>query len=262
MKGVREPMPGIVKAKESETSERRLERRFLLSEEVARMAMRTVSTHASLTREDTPYQWSTTLYCDTYDWQAYHAAERGQSLQVRFREYHRTRPHRALAAGRTWIELKDDSAGGSVKERFALAGHYIPAFLRGEPILPRDSTDDLLTRALALVDAGARPSVVTQYNRIAYQSAHDRIRITADHNLMYLAIPWATNEDAAVPCGIGPVLAIEPNVIFEVKWYDELPDWTKRLVDWIEESAQDSRPSKFVVAMRHLLGVAKGKDTS
>jgi len=51
------------------------------------------------------------------------------------------------------------------------------------------------------------------------------------------------------------VLAQEPDVIFEIKWFEEMPDWATRLLEWIEESAHDRRQSKFVVAMRHLLGV-------
>lgn len=249
-------MPRTVKATQRERTERRNELRFLLSEDVARLAMRTVGAHLSLMREDSPYQWSTTVYCDTYDWRAYHGAEHGDSLQLRFREYHRTRPNRVLGASRTWIELKDDSKVASLKERFAVPGRYVPAFLRGEPILPLDD-DELLRRGRDFLAAGARPVVATQYNRIAYASAHDRVRITADHNLMYLALPWTSNEDDAVPCHLGPVLAREPNVILEVKWFEELPDWTQRLLEWIEEAARDTRPSKFVVAMRYLLGAER-----
>jgi hypothetical protein len=249
-------MPNIVKAIQRETAERRQERRFLLSEETARLAMRTVSTHLSLVREDSPYQWSTTVYCDTYDWQAYQAAERGESLQLRFREYHRARPNRVLSAARTWIELKDDSRASSVKERFAVAGRYIPAFLRGEPILQDHmEQSELLARGQAFIRAGARPVIVTQYNRIAHAGPQDRVRITADHNLMYLAIPWASSDDRSVPCRIGPVLAREPKVLLEVKWFDELPDWASQLREWIEEGTHDERPTKFVVGMRHLLGL-------
>ena len=120
-------MPTTLHVTQPETTERRLERRFLLTEEVARMAMRTVSSHLSLARDDRPYQWSTTVYCDTYDWRAYQDAERGESLQLRFREYHRIRPDRVLAAARTWIELKEDTPNGSVKERFGMAAKHVPA---------------------------------------------------------------------------------------------------------------------------------------
>jgi hypothetical protein len=248
-------MPTTLHVTQPETTERRQERRFLLSEEVARMAMRTVSSHLSLARDDRPYQWSTTIYCDTYDWRAYQDAEKGESLQLRFREYHRIRPDRVLATARTWIELKEDSATGSVKERFGLPAKEIPALLRGNAV-PELAGDTLFERGRRFIARGARPVVATQYNRIAYAGPQDRVRITADHNLMYLAVPWDSNEDRAVPARLGPMLAQEPNVIFEVKWYEEMPDWTQRLLEWIEESAQDRRQSKFIVAMRYLLGVA------
>ena len=246
-------MPSTLHVTQPETTERRRERRFVLSEEVARMAMRTVSSHLSLARDDRPYQWSTTVYCDTYDWRAFHEAEQGDSLQLRFREYDRIRPDRVLTTGRTWIELKEDAADGSVKERFGIAARFVPALLRGEAV-PQLDGDALFARGKEFIALGARPVVATQYNRIAYAGAQDRVRITADHNLMYLAVPWDSNDDDAVPTRLGPVLAQEPNVIFEVKWFEELPDWTQRLLEWIEESAQDRRQSKFVVAMRYLLG--------
>ena len=247
-------MRATLHATQPETTERRQERRFLLSEEVARMAMRTVSSHLSLARDDRPYQWSTTVYCDTYDWRAFREAEQGNSLQLRFREYHRIRPDRVLAARRTWIELKEDANGASVKERFGLAAKDVPALLRGENV-PELEGDALFARGKEFISRGARPVVATQYNRIAYAAPHDGVRITADHNLMYIAVPWDANDDRAVPARLGPVLAQEPNVIFEVKWFDDMPDWTQRLLEWIEESAQDRRQSKFVVAMRYLLGL-------
>ena len=226
----------------------------MLSEELARMAMRTVSSHLSLARDDRPYQWSTTVYCDTYDWSAFADAQRGDGIQLRFREYHRIRPERALATPVTWVELKHESPAGSVKERFGMPAREIPALLRGKSGAQL-AGDALFARGQEFIRRGARPVVATQYNRIAYAAPEDRVRVTADHNLMYLAMPWDSNDDAAVPARLGPILAQEPNVIFEMKWYQELPDWARQLLDWVEESAQDRRQSKFVVAMKHLLGL-------
>ena len=241
-----------------ETTQRRRERRFLLSEEMARLALRTVSAHLSLARDDRPYQWSTTVYCDTYDWRAFREAQGGPSLQLRFREYHRIRPDRVLGAARTWVELKDDAEDGSVKERFGLAASNVPALLRGDAV-PQLEGDPLFARGKAFIAEGARPVVATQYNRIAYAAPHDRVRMTADYNLMYLAVPWGSNQDGAVPVRLGPLLAQENKVLFEVKWFDQMPDWSVTLLEWIAESAQDRQESKFVVAMRHLLGLTAEK---
>jgi hypothetical protein len=111
--------------------------------------------------------------------------------------------------------------------------------------------------AAELVRAGARPVVVTQYNRLAYAAPEDRIRITADHNLIYLAVPWTTNNDDAVPIHIGPILARETDVVIEMKWFGALPNWAEELHGYLRQRAPTDRPSKFVVAMRHLLGEAK-----
>ena len=94
----------------------------------------------------------------------------------------------------------------------------------------------------------------TQYNRLAYAASEDRIRITADHNLIYLAVPWASNADDAIPCRIGPILARENEVVIEMKWFEELPSWAEELHGYLRQRAPVERPSKFVVAMRHLLG--------
>ncbi|HEY8656416.1 MAG TPA: VTC domain-containing protein [Candidatus Limnocylindria bacterium] len=231
----------------------RHEERFIASEELARLVMRTAGSHLQLARDDRPYQWSTTAYCDTYDWQVYRAAELGAALRLRFREYHRTRPEDAFTSARLWLELKEDVDDTSRKERFEIAGDLVPAFLRGEEILP-EGTDGLAVRARELVRSGARPVVVTQYNRLAYAGPEDRIRVTADHNLIYLAVPWTSNDDEAIPSRMGPILARETDVVIEMKWFDALPSWAQELHGYLRQRAPGDRPSKFVVGMRHLLG--------
>ena len=234
-------------------SQPRREDRFIASEELARLVMRTAGSHLQLARDDRPYQWSTTVYCDTYDWSIYRAAEAGEALRLRFREYHRTRPEEAFTSARLWLELKEDTAETSRKERFEIAGEVVPAFLRGEAALTEASAA-LGRRAEELVRAGAHPVVVTQYNRLAYAAPEDRIRITADHNLIYLAVPWASNADDAIPVRIGPILARETDVVIEMKWFGELPAWAEELHGYLRQRAPTDRPSKFVVGMRHLLG--------
>lgn len=232
----------------------RHEERFIASEELARLVLRTAGSHLQLAQDDRPYQWSTTAYCDTYGWSIYRAAEAGRALRLRFREYHRTRPDEAFTSARVWLELKEDTADMSRKERFEIAGDAVPAFLRGETDLTEGGSAGLGQRAAELVQAGARPVVVTQYNRLAYAAAKDQIRVTADHNLIYLAVPWTTNDDDAVPVRIGPILARETDVVIEMKWFGELPSWAQELHGYLRERAPADRPSKFVVAMRHLLG--------
>jgi hypothetical protein len=233
-------------------SKPRHEERFIASEELTRLAMRTAGSHLQLAQDDRPYQWSTTAYCDTYGWAVYRAAEQGAALRLRFREYHRTRPEEAFSSARLWLELKEDTADMSRKERFEISGDAVPAFLRGETDLTKNA--GLGPKANELVSAGARPVVVTQYNRLAYAGPEDQIRITADHNLIYLAIPWTTNADDAIPVRIGPILARETDVVIEMKWFGELPGWAEELHGYLRQRAPADRPSKFVVAMRHLLG--------
>lgn len=234
-------------------SQPRREDRFIASEELARLVMRTAGSHLQLARDDRPYQWSTTVYCDTYDWSIYRAAEAGEALRLRFREYHRTRPDEAFNSARLWLELKEDTAETSRKERFEIAGDVVPAFLRGEAALTEASAT-LGRRAAELVRAGAHPVVVTQYNRLAYAGPEDHIRITADHNLIYLAVAWASNADDAIPVRIGPILARETDVVIEMKWFGALPAWADELHGYLRQRAPADRPSKFVVGMRHLLG--------
>ena len=234
-------------------NEPRKEHRFLVNEAVARLALRTAGTYLPLDREDRPYQWSTTTYCDTYDWQVLRAEKGGHATQIRLREYHRTRPNDAFAGDTIFLEMKDDSPDAGMKERYMVPTRDVMGYLRGERRLEEDPKS-LVSRMNALVSAGVRPVVVTQYNRIAYSSADGTVRITADHNLMYLAIPWHANSDDAIPCRIGPVIEREPGVIIEVKWFDQLPHWADELYGYIREHMQNERPSKYVVAMRHLLG--------
>lgn len=231
----------------------RHEERFLASEQLARLVMRSAAAHLELARDDLPYQWLTTAYCDTTDWAVYRGAEQGTAVRLRFREYHRTRPESAFGSEHMFVEIKEDVGDRWRKERFPIAGDRIPAFLRGETVLPAEAAD-LDQAARQLVQAGARPVVVTQYNRLAYAAPDDGVRVTADHNLIYLAVPWTSPDDDAVPCRLGPVLAREREVIVEVKWFDELPIWAMEIHAVLREQANTERPSKFVVAMRHLLG--------
>ena len=234
-------------------TDRRKEHRFLVNESVARLALRTGGTYLALDREDRPYQWSTTTYCDTYDWRIFRANESGHALQIRLREYHRTRPREILAGGAVFLEMKDDASDTSFKERYSIPASGVPAYLRGEQAPPADAFG-MVARASELIATGVRPVVVTQYNRIAY-AAHDKsVRITADHNLLYLAVPWVANDESSIPCRIGPVIAREPRVVIEVKWYEDLPHWADELYGYLREHMVSERPSKFVVAMRHLLG--------
>src|SRR3979409_1894278 len=125
----------------------RHEDRFIASEALSRLAMRTAGSHLQLARDDRPYQWSTTAYCDTYDWAIYRAAETGQALRLRFREYHRTRPDEAFTSARLWLELKEDTEDMSRKERFEIAGDAVPSFLRGETAALSDASAALGKKA-------------------------------------------------------------------------------------------------------------------
>jgi hypothetical protein len=169
------------------------------------------------------------------------------------REYHRTRPNQVLAGESVFMEMKDDSPDAGLKERYLVPTAQVMAYLRGERTIDQPN-NVLVPRMAELVKRGVRPVVVTQYNRIAHSSPDGSIRITADHNLMYLAIPWEANTDDAIPCKIGPVLSREPGVVIEVKWFDTLPHWADELYGYIRDHMANERPSKYVIAMQHLLG--------
>jgi hypothetical protein len=239
-------------------AERRHEHRFQVSESIARLVMRTTANNLPLSRDDRPYQWSTTTYCDTLAWSIFRAAQKGSAMQLRIREYHRTRPREVLNPGTAWIEFKDDEEDTSLKERFGVPMDVARSFLRGEAALPQPD-HGLAERASLLLRDGARPVAVTQYNRLAYNSLDSSLRITADHNLMYFALPWETRADTNdAPSPLGSLLAMEPNVIVEMKWYGELPHWAVDLHAYLKENTNEDRPSKFIVAMRWLLGETDG----
>ena len=61
-------------------AERRHEHRFQVPENIARLVMRTTASNLPLSRDDRPYQWSSTTYCDTIDWSIYRAAETGSAM--------------------------------------------------------------------------------------------------------------------------------------------------------------------------------------
>ena len=196
-------MPTTTAPAHEADAERRHEHRFQVSESIARLVMRTTANNLPLSRDDRPYQWSTTTYCDTVSWSIFRAAEKGSAMQLRIREYHRTRPREVLNPGTAWIEFKDDEQDTSLKERFGVSMDVARSFLRGSTTLP-DPEHGLAERAVRLLKEGARPVAVTQYNRLAYNSLDSSLRITADHNLMYFALPWESRGDSGeAPCGGG-----------------------------------------------------------
>src|SRR2546430_15094634 len=76
---------------------------------------------------------------------------------------------------------------------------------------------------------------------------------------MYFALPWETRDDGDTePSPLGSLLAMEPDVIVEMKWYGELPHWAIDLHAYLKENTREERPSKFIVAMRWLLGETNG----
>ncbi len=232
---------------------RRREDRFLAGQNLARSVMEAASRNLELADEDPQFPWRTTIYCDTPDWRVYRSAEVGSRLPcLRFREYHASRPDQAFASPNTWLELKEISPL-SRKEGCQVPSRVVPAFLRGDCELPT-SLVRLGGQARLLVAARARPVLVTQCYRLAYGAPGDRIRITADHNLSYLAMPWATNHDGAVPCPIGPVIGSQSGVVIEMKWFGELPPWALTVFESLREYALGDRPSKFVLGMRYLFG--------
>jgi hypothetical protein len=249
--------PAVIATHEAD-AERRHEHRFQVSESIARLVMRTTANNLPLSRDDRPYQWSTTTYCDTLGWSIFRAAERGSAMQLRIREYHRTRPHEVMNPGAAWIEFKDDEQDTSLKERFGVPMEVARSFLRGEAALP-DPDHGLAVRASRLLKEGARPVAVTQYNRLAYNALDSSLRITADHNLMYFALPWESSDDeGGRPYPLGSLLSMEPDVIVEMKWYGELPHWAVDLHAYLKEHMREERPSKFIVAMKWLLGEVNG----
>ena len=73
----------------------------------------------------------------------------------------------------------------------------------------------------------------------------------------WFADPAHWQGSDAIPVRIGPILARETDVVIEMKWFGELPAWAEELHGYLRQRAPADRPSKFVVAMRHLLGEAQ-----
>src|SRR5438552_4968328 len=138
------------------TEEPRKEHRFLVNEAVARLALRTAGTYLPLDREDRPYQWSTTTYCDTSDWQVLRAEKRGHATQLRLREYHRTRPNEAFAGDTIFLEMKDDRPEYGMKERYVVPMKDVMSYLRGDRSIEAEK-DSLIPHMTKLVKAGVRP---------------------------------------------------------------------------------------------------------
>ena len=222
-------------------AERRHEHRFQVSESIARLVMRTTASNLPLSRDDRPYQWSTTTYCDTVEWSIFRAAEKGSAMQLRIREYHRTRPREVMNPGTAWIEFKDDEQDTSLKERFGVSMEVARSFLRGGTTLP-DPEHGLAERAVRLPGTGRDRSPSPSTNRLAYNSLDSSRRITADHNLMYFALPWERGRRLRRFRHRSGRCSQEPYVIVEMKVYGDLPHWAIDLHAYLKETPAKSGP--------------------
>ncbi len=225
----------------------RSEVRFFAGQRMAATARGLAEANLQLTDSETP--WYTTTYCDTSDRALYHEAVGGTGSLLRLREYHDRRPEQALASQRIWVEWKDEARERSQKQRLIIRPVDVGPFLRGEPL---DSGDlQVALQHKNLFASGLRPVVITQCRRVAYASRRDEVRISFDHDLTYYT-PEPASDVGFVPCSLGPIVGREAGFIVEVKWQAELPDWATALLDTLHREGED-RPSKFVVAMNHLL---------
>lgn len=239
---IREPEYGV----DRRGSGPRAELRFLATRATAALVSQIAETNLNLTDAATP--WYTTTYCDTADHVLYREAEAGGGSLLRLREYHVRRPESALTSQRIWIEWKDEERDRSQKQRVIIRPSDVGPFLRGEPL----ETGDLLValRSRSFFERGPRPVVITQCRRVAYATRRDEVRITLDHDLTYY-VPETSSDGEPAPCELGPIVARETGVLIELKWQTDVPDWTAMLLRTLRQEASD-RPSKFVVAMRHL----------
>ena len=235
------------------------ERRFLIDEKMARLALAILSRHLDLTTEERSAHWLTTVYCDGPDWRIFRAAEAGRGVRMRFREYHTYRPEAVFAGSYTWLEFKP-SAQFTGKTRYELPSRAVPALMRGDVRLLGDpgKAEEDLARLLA---AGVRPVFATQYHRAAYAASEDAVRITLDRELCYRTIPgWDLQEHRAVPSPLGPAFATDFGVVVEMKWLRELPRWAVTVAEFLRTYAMGEREPKFLVGTRHLQRLARDTD--
>ncbi|GEM_PF-819184 len=232
----------------------RWEERFLTDERTALSIIEEAARNLDLADAEYGTPWRTTTYCDTEDFSFYKAAEAQESSSFRFREYHSHRPKAIFGSPTAWLELKGTATCGD-KYRVEVPVHDIPGLMRNaETGL---ASLGVTTSTGIDLTAPVQPVVITQCYRVAYASPGEGLRITADYGLTYSVPRWTDGDQPSLPVPIRGDLAHERGVVVEVKWTDQLPDWAADIVRNLRLTAADPRPSKFVVAVRHLRGGAQ-----
>jgi hypothetical protein len=233
-----------------QTSESRLEYRFLADDRVARWVVEVVRQRCTPADEEYFAPWRTTTYCDTPDFSIYEAAEAGSPVCMRFREYHPSRPDHVLTSPNVWFELKEDGGRGR-KERVLVASQDALALLSGAKDMP-DAPRALRKRTADWVKHGARPVLVTRYRRLAYEGIDEPVRVTVDRDLSYLAVDWDAEKALESGCAVGPAVGAERGALIEIKCTETFPAWANELIVALKRRAALDRPSKFLVGMRYL----------
>jgi hypothetical protein len=234
-----------------QTSESRLEYRFLADERVARWVVEVVRQRCTPADEEYFAPWRTTTYCDTPAFSIYQEAEAGSPLCMRFREYHPNRPDNVLTSPNVWFELKEDGGQGR-KERVLVPSNDALALLTGAKDMP-DAPRALRKRTVEWVNHGARPVLVTRYRRLAYEGIDEPVRVTVDRDLSYLSVDWDSQESHEAGCALGSVVGVERGALIEIKCTETFPAWANELIVALKRRAAADRPSKFLVGMRYLL---------
>lgn len=214
-------------------------------------------------------QFATSVYFDTPSHTHLRAAlsHPEQAVKLRAREYYDLQPTLAELAtdasqivreqSDVWFELKERDHGRSRKLRFRLPKREVRAFFRREHPAFEHSAEGELCAIVAYLRALAEPllpSCIVNYQRIALQDRAGQLRVTVDLDVGFYAAPgglWAEPR-TLVRGTFGAPVAVERNVLLEVKSHGPAPAWLESLL--AAQRARASSYSKFVAAARAVHG--------
>ena len=257
----------------------RQELKFQLSMGQARALVARVREHLAPHRYEGPGGTSlpgarhfiTSVYFDTPDQRVLAEARGGRDgTRIRARVYYDEFPALATHARRRedlyrqgpeiWLEVKRTRGGRSAKWRLSIPKRSVPDLLAGRLSLER--LDQLpLDGDVSRQEAGAHlretaeryggqlhANVIVNYRRTAWQDSAGTLRITADQDLAFFAVPERMWERDLVleRSFLGQAIGEVPGCLLEIKSTAGLPRWLESELDALE-----LRPrafSKFVAA--------------
>jgi len=194
----------------------RMEVKYLIPNNIIDIIMVPLMEHMELEPySKNGFQSISSIYFDTYDWQAFYAKMDGLEHRQKFRIRNYNTP--PLDKDKVYIEIKEKFDSFIIKRRDLIPLIDIKEFVYNhKPLQVDEVTNDWRYNILR---NAIKPKLLNRYDRLAFESPHyPGLRVTLDRNVQYAMIQEINFEEPT-----HNVLWGHTHSILEIKFVEFLP---------------------------------------